>query len=261
MQITFLGTGSAEPTATRQNLSILVEVEGKLILIDCGNSPAQNILKVGRKLEMLTDIIITHTHTDHIYALPSLVHSMWLHGGIKEGKKLNIHAQNDAIEVGKKLIQLFDLENKRCAVEITWNILNQSVSDNIQAGLKVWSFHFFKVTHAGIPAIGVSMKNHEGEKIIYSSDSIIDQNIENQIDKNVGVLIQDCGSKTTGTKAHAGAKEINELIIKHPDLKKVYLVHFPPLSSGEETLIKQIAADNFKGKILIPNDGDHLNIN
>lgn len=261
MQLTFLGTGSAEPTATRQNLSILIEAEGKLILIDCGNSPAQSILKVGCKLESLTDVIITHIHTDHIYALPSLVHSMWLHGGIKEGKKITIHAQNDAVELGKKLIQLFELESKRCAVQIKWNTLDQTISDTIQIGVKSLDFTFFNVTHGNIPTIGISIKDNDGKKIVYSSDSIIDQNIENQIDEYVDILIQDCGSKITGTKGHAGAKDINHLIIKYPKLKDVYLVHFPTLSPDEEVLIKEIASKNFKGKIHIPNDGDYLNIN
>ena len=74
----FLGTGGSIATEDRDNTSLLLDTENRLILIDCPGSVIQKIRKLGFDPRQIKTILVTHVHPDHIYGLPSLVHSLML---------------------------------------------------------------------------------------------------------------------------------------------------------------------------------------
>lgn len=86
MKITFLGTGtssgvpylgcscevcqSLNPKDKRFRASVLLEIEGKSILIDCGPDFRQQALRAGVK--KIDAVLLTHQHVDHIMGLDDL---------------------------------------------------------------------------------------------------------------------------------------------------------------------------------------------
>lgn len=86
MKITFLGTGtssgvpylgcscevcqSLNPKDKRFRASVLLEIEGKSILIDCGPDFRQQALRAGVK--KIDAVLLTHQHVDHMMGLDDL---------------------------------------------------------------------------------------------------------------------------------------------------------------------------------------------
>ena len=105
INLCFLGTGSAEPATNRNNLSFLVSDKAgdRMVLVDCSGAPVQTILRLGYQPEYLTDVILTHSST--IYALPSLVHTLWLYKQFDNEKGSNLGEEETPS--CKKLVDVF----------------------------------------------------------------------------------------------------------------------------------------------------------
>ena len=81
-QLTLLGVkggpavrpGSAMPTAQ------LIELAGRVIVIDCGIGVTRGIVDTGRSLLDLDTVFITHLHSDHLLELGPLLYTAWTTG-------------------------------------------------------------------------------------------------------------------------------------------------------------------------------------
>lgn len=76
MRVTFLGTSAGTPTPDRGLSSVLLEIEGEQILLDCGEGTQRQMMKAGASLGKRMKIFITHMHGDHIFGLPGLIQTM-----------------------------------------------------------------------------------------------------------------------------------------------------------------------------------------
>lgn len=254
IRIWFLGTGSAEPAPDRNNLSLLISDDfGKrLVIVDCSGSPIQAIFKTRNNPENLTDVILTHSHTDHVYGLPSLIHTLWLYKKFDNRKGINIWGEKSTLNIARQLISAFSLEDKKNAVNIRWNEIKLTI-DNKFLELGNTIIHSFPVTHGNISALGIKILGKSGKNIIYSSDALADEKLSSQLTSNTVVLIQDCGAKIESSIGHAGAKDI-ALMIKDTNIERLYLVHFPELSLNDKESIIKIISNSFSGEIIIPDD-------
>lgn len=79
-KVHILGCGSALPTRKHLPTAQMLELRGKLYLIDCGEGTQRQIRKMGLCFEAITCIFITHHHGDHIFGLPGLLASMSMLG-------------------------------------------------------------------------------------------------------------------------------------------------------------------------------------
>ena len=75
-----LGSGPALASEDRDNTFFLFESAAGSLFIDCGGSPFYKLLKVGADPNFLAGVLLTHSHPDHLYGLPSLLHELWLYG-------------------------------------------------------------------------------------------------------------------------------------------------------------------------------------
>ena len=256
----FLGTGSAVPSPGRANLTLLVgDISSEqLILVDCSGTPVQSIFKAGCLPEKLTDVILTHDHTDHIYALPSLIHSLWMYAPFDNSKGLRVHGLSETLEVARKLVTAFNLENKRNAVRIDWKHIDPR---NDQSVTEINSLQLFPfpVTHGKVPAIGLDFVGASGENIVYTCDAQADHLVATRISDQTRILIHDCGAKFEKNTGHAGAREIATLV-RGRNLSKVYLVHLPLVSAVEIDQMIAIVKTDFPGEVLVPSDFDAIEL-
>ncbi len=80
LKLTILGCGSAAPTLFRANSAQILEIAGKVILIDCGEGTQWQLLKRKISAFKIDLIFISHLHGDHYLGLPGLLNTLALYG-------------------------------------------------------------------------------------------------------------------------------------------------------------------------------------
>jgi len=88
IKLTFLGTGSAIPTARRNHPAFYLQYKNENILIDCGEGTQRQFRKAKLNPCKITKILITHWHGDHVLGLPGLFKTLMLNS---YNRKLEIY--------------------------------------------------------------------------------------------------------------------------------------------------------------------------
>lgn len=78
INLTFLGTSYAIPTAKRNHTAILLNYKGENILVDCGEGTQRQFRKARLNPCKITRILITHLHGDHVLGLVGLLETLSL---------------------------------------------------------------------------------------------------------------------------------------------------------------------------------------
>jgi len=73
-----LGAAAAVTSAERDNTSVLFVLDGSPILIEFPGSINQKLERIGFNLFDVRRTIVTHTHVDHLYGLPSFLHHAYV---------------------------------------------------------------------------------------------------------------------------------------------------------------------------------------
>ncbi len=109
IQITFLGTAQAIPTATRNHTAILLSYANENILIDCGEGTQRQFRKAKISPTKITKLLITHWHGDHVLGLPGLFQTLALSN---YSKTLEIYGPRGTKKFIDLLYRLFIHKNK-----------------------------------------------------------------------------------------------------------------------------------------------------
>lgn len=73
-----LGTASAKPSANRNSSAQVLDVRGRLFLIDCGEGTQRQLCRQHLSFERIDAIFISHIHGDHIFGLFGLLSTIGL---------------------------------------------------------------------------------------------------------------------------------------------------------------------------------------
>ncbi|NLA62345.1 MAG: ribonuclease Z [Bacteroidales bacterium] len=103
-KVQILGCGSALPTTMHNPSSQLVDVNGKLFMIDCGEGTQLQMRKLGARMGKLHSIFISHLHGDHVFGLPGLISSLGLLGRTAE---LTIYAHQEIEQFLSPILNFF----------------------------------------------------------------------------------------------------------------------------------------------------------
>jgi ribonuclease Z len=76
LDVILAGTGGMMPLPKRFLTTLFVELEGRAILIDCGEGTQVALKRCDCKLSRIKMLLITHFHADHISGLPGLLLSL-----------------------------------------------------------------------------------------------------------------------------------------------------------------------------------------
>lgn len=78
IDVTLLGTGSPLPSPDRAGPSTLVRAGGQTFLFDTGRGVSMRLAASGVVAPMLTSVLLTHLHSDHITDLNDMITSRWV---------------------------------------------------------------------------------------------------------------------------------------------------------------------------------------
>lgn len=160
IKITFLGTGTSQGipiigcscevcTSTNQQdkrlrTSILIEKNGKKIVIDCGPDFRQQMLRA--KVSWIDAILITHEHNDHIIGLDDVRPFNFM-----KGRDMPIYLSQQVAEVLKqRFAYIFAKNPYPGAPMIQLNLISKSAPFQI-AGIDIIPI---EVMHGKLPVLG-----------------------------------------------------------------------------------------------------------
>jgi len=250
MEITFLGTAGAVPTAARTNTSIWVENEKNALLIDCSGDILHKLKRYALHYERLEHVIITHGHIDHTFGLPSLLESLRI-----EGRKqvLNIHINEDAFKKQYEILELCNLLHREDGYPIIFHSIPLMGHYHLlaQEGLDVFTY---PVKHL-IPNVAIRLSNGV-KSFTYSNDT---EPFEEFVEfaMNTDVLIHECMCAKWYSAPLVGHSRTDQVgqIAQQVHAKILYPVHFSPKIDENPELFKEEIAQEYTGTIIIPYDG------
>ena len=244
MRFWTLGTACAVATRQRDNLSLLVRAQGEQYLVECSGSPVHRLIKVGADWLNLRAVIITHRHTDHIYGIPSLVHSMMVRS---EGPPLDVFAPAEALSVAEKLLNAFwppQRYSQFVSLKPVRTVENHLLleSENVQIITT-------PVMHGPETVAVKFVERQTGASMVYSSDTQPCESII-ALARGADDLVYDCTfcvrEKPKAEMAgHSTARQAG-YVARQARVNRLILVHFGEGFSDVGVCVEQ-AGEEFKG--------------
>ncbi|MDY6775661.1 MAG: ribonuclease Z [Halobacteria archaeon] len=180
LRVTFLGTGGSIPTTERNPSGVMVEMEGDLLLFDCGEGIQRQMMKHGTGFGV-DAVFLSHIHGDHILGLPGLFQTWTFQG---REKPVDIYCPNGMKNVVEDCARLgghspaydirihevgngYSIEMGGYSVEVFrtkhWNV--NSVGYSIEEDDRKGRFDRQKAEELGVPPGPLFSKLHEGERV------------------------------------------------------------------------------------------------
>lgn len=104
LKVNILGCGAASPSTRHLPSCQVVEHNGRLFMVDCGEGAQLSMRRSGLSAQRLRHIFISHLHGDHILGLPGLLASLCLHDF---GGEIHVHMHELGIPVIKEAMRVF----------------------------------------------------------------------------------------------------------------------------------------------------------
>ena len=245
MEITFLGTGVALPQKDRVQSGMIIDVEGRPILFDCGCGILNRIQEAGFEHTAVDTIMLSHLHLDHVSDLLGLLKANWLSGKTwariygPRGTEKWIAAQEDAYGYFMDKLEL-DIREIAPGEEFT----PAGFECEILAG---------KAEH-DVPALAYRLNCADGD-IAISGDTTPSREV---LDLAAGadLLVHECSYPFGGNAdIHTTPDALASLIEEYrEEIGTLCLTHFYPAMQGHEKETVSYLEAYFDGEILIAED-------
>lgn len=119
LTLTSLGSSSALPGRNNYFTAHVLNVRGRLFLIDCGEATQFRLRQLGISIGAIEHIFITHAHGDHVFGLFGLLSSMNM---LNRTKPLHIFAPAPVGDILRFFLDTFN--NHGCSYEICYHLVS-----------------------------------------------------------------------------------------------------------------------------------------
>jgi len=255
MKVLFLGTGEAFDES-RNNTSILINEE---LLLECGYSVPQILWKTGLD-KKIKYIFVSHFHADHVGGIPMLLMRL------RQEKRKEPLTLIGGKGFRKRFLKFFDMCYKGFFGDLPFKVKFLEVSAGDRKRISEYTLSFEKGYHLRKPfsienlAIRVSRK---GKVLVYSGDTSYTERLIN-FSRNCTLLIHEAYLPHNFEYhrkylAHCSPFEAGK-IAKEAKAKALALVHIHRRFVKEKERILEEVREVYKGKVLIPEDGDEVKL-
>jgi ribonuclease Z len=162
LDVVFLGTSGATPTAQRAPAATLVRRGGERLLFDCAEGTQRQLLRCDVGLLELQEIFLTHFHADHYLGLPGLLKTYSLRG---RELPLRIYGPRGLRSLLTSLGRIFG--------RLTYPVETVELEPGERLERDGYRLETFAVNH-GVSAVGYALVEHErpGRFDVESADSL-----------------------------------------------------------------------------------------
>jgi ribonuclease Z len=142
----------------------LSEKDEGLVLLDCGDGALNKLLKFGANVNAISDIVITHHHSDHISGITQIIETM----GIRKRKfDLQVFGPPGLKEYFATVQKITNVASKReFKIELTEVEPKQTIK------FSGYSATTFKMEHT-VPCIGYRVTCPDGKILAYTGDTML----------------------------------------------------------------------------------------
>ncbi len=246
MKVKFLGVGEAFDRS-HTNVSMVVEVDDKNILLDCGYSVPHAVWKHNPYPDFLDAIWISHAHADHFFGLGPLLVRMKEDG---REKPLYLLTRPDVKEKLEEVLELsypgsiqgadFDVNFVEFEDETTWGDVR---------------FEIASTQHA-VPNKAIRIE-HEGKAFCYSGDGKMLPETR-ELYRNADLLVQEAYTIEEDLDNHGNVKSLVSTM-KTMDISRAALAHIRrDVRAHGGKLVSYLGSVD--QQVLLPEDGDTLTL-
>jgi len=255
-ELVFLGTGGSLATAERDNTSFVLAAEKDLVLVDCPGSIVQKLRRCGIDPGSVGGILVTHVHPDHIYGLPSLIHSLMLREGL-----VRLFGSRQACSFCERLLDLFELREPRFRTRVELVPCDPGVP--VKVGEALETTPVLTPHHASSLAYDIKLRA-TGQRVIFSGDTPLYPPL---FDKAQGAdyLVHDCSAPSRWFEMypilatmHTHALELGRAAAA-AGVRCLIPCHF--LTGDLEFSIAEVETElrsGFRGRLVIPADFERI---
>ena len=256
-ELIFLGSAGFAATKNRDNVSLILRCFQDLLLIDCPGSVFQKIKKLELDPVQLKVMLVTHIHPDHIYGLPSLIHSLML-----DDCSIDLYGSEASVQFCKDYLQMFNLliEKIKCRINFKSLIPNQPFNP-----LPWLEGCAIKVPHHESSLAYLLRIKQEGKSLVYSGDTSLFPPVF-EMASGVEYLIHDCSSTSrifqqypSLYKSHTNSLELGKMAEK-AGVKCLIPCHFFGRENTSVPEIEKEIKKNFTRKLIMPDDFDRISL-
>ena len=227
MKFYFLGTGSAF-TLKNYQTNVLIEENGKFLLIDAGNDIRFSLNNMGFSYKDIDALFISHLHSDHIGGCEYLAFTTYFDPTCKE--KIQLFANNKLIKLAWMNTLKGGLESVQGKVLTLDSYFDVNmIRDN---GKFIWQDIKFEIVqsvhimngYSIVPTYGLMITDPTSKKIFYTGDCQFNPNQIKDFYNQADFIFQDCETASYQSGVHAHFSELSTL---SPDIKKkMALIHY-----------------------------------
>lgn len=242
--VIILGSSFAIPDVQHENSHLAVIGENEGLLIDCPGNPLVRLREARIDPDLLSDLLLTHFHPDHVSGFPLLMMDLWLLG---RRRPLRIHGLDYTLERVQQNMALYDWQDWPDFFPVEFNPLEETEMFPVLAN-EAWQVFSSPVEHM-IPNVGVRVEFHgSGKTLAYSSDTQPCPQVV-RLARGADVLIHESTGVEEGHTDPAQAGEIAQ----EAGAKKLYLIHYPTGAYARPGLAEE-AAEAFGGPVALAED-------
>lgn len=243
MDVTFLGTGSAMAVADRAQTGILIETDGRRVLVDCGSGVLGNLAGTEAGYDGVSSVLLTHHHLDHVSDLLPLIKARWLDGE----DHLEVVGPPGTKSLVDGLLDVHDYLSGRVDLQLR-EIVPGDVFEI--AGIEIRAYE----TEHSVTCHAYRFSGSTGDVTI-SGDSEADSGLARFADGS-RVLSHDCSfPDDVDVSGHPTPSSLGTAL-SGADIDRVYLTHLYPHTRGrEQEMITAVNDAGFDGEVRIARDG------
>ncbi|WP_227374192.1 MBL fold metallo-hydrolase [Haladaptatus halobius] len=237
MRVTFLGTGSAMPTGERFQTGIVVEDDGRRLLVDCGSGVLHRLQQSGVGYENVLTVLLTHRHLDHVADLLPLLKARWLAGE----EHLEVVGPSGTKAFLDGLLSVHDYLDGR----IDLRVREVGAREFSVAGFDVEGFE----TRHSMPCLAYRF----GDEFTFSGDSEAFSGLANFAD-GCAVFAHDCSfPDEVDVSNHPTPGQLGEAL-SGADIGRVYLTHLYPHTDGNHEAMLNSVGQHYDGDVRFAED-------
>jgi len=245
MEIIFLGTGVAIPQHGRVQSGVLVKLEERPLLIDCGSGVLNRLPETDISHTEVDTVLLSHLHLDHVADLVCLLKANWLRGKTD----MRVYGPEGTEDWFSRVIGAYEYLLDEVDVNITEILPGKEFTPE--------GFDCEVSCTAGVhsvPALAYRVTAEDGE-FVYSGDTEPCRDIMD-LAAEADLLIHEC-SFPPGTKVtnHSTPSSLAEILEDYKnEIGSICLTHFYPDMRGHEREAIYRLKGYFDGEVILAED-------